>query len=75
VENLRAATAALPAAESVRFLAHRTIQDHHHHSPATTAQPRAPDHHEIAGDQIIQKCVPIDQDPSFLRIDADILRP
>src|SRR5687768_12418668 len=58
LENLRAATATFAGTESVRILPHRTTQDHHHHTHRPALLSRAPDHHEIAGDQIIQECVP-----------------
>jgi hypothetical protein len=76
LENLRATTAALPAAESVRFLPHRTIQDHHHHTHQPPLLSRAPQTTmrslAIRSSRNVYR---IDQDPAFLRIDADILRP
>jgi hypothetical protein len=75
LENLRAATAALPAAESVRFFQtgpYKIIIITHRppllsRAPQTTMRSLA-----IRSSRNVYR---IDQDPSFLRIDADILRP
>src|SRR5688572_23331180 len=74
LENLRAATAALPAAESVRSfhtgpykIIITTLTGHHcSATPQTTMRSLA-----IRSSRKVYR---IDQDPSFLRIDADILR-